>query len=113
MDQPLCGGPDARVLATLSSSDMEEGLSLEARIVARIPKPSPESRIYEWMQLPGKEGEIFRESWARAFVPHPEIWSPNHDVWLRYFAADDIEEWGAFIAARLSHLTAQCEANAA
>lgn len=104
-DQSLACSPNGRVLEMLGTSDLQEGLAIETRIVARIPKPSPGSRIYELMKSPGNAGNITRENWAHTFIPHPELWKPGLDHWLRYYAADDVEEWGEFILARLDLLT--------
>lgn len=111
-DRPY-GGPYARVLKTLPQDDRDIGLALEAKIAARVPKPPPESRICQWMDLPGEEGATFKRMWAEAFVPHPHRWAEDMDVWLRYFAVDDVEEWASFLVPRLELLTAQVREHAA
>lgn len=101
------GGPYARVLKTLQQRDREIGLALEAKIAARIPIPAPENRIHEWMKLPGEQGAGFRRMWSEAFVAHPDRWGQDKDIWLRYYALDDVEEWAEFLIARLDALTVQ------
>jgi hypothetical protein len=109
----LCGAQHARVLQTLSAEDRELGLRTETEIVARIPKPPPERKIYEWMRQDDKYGEGLRQAWVRAYKPDPARWQPDFDVWLRYFAVDDVQCWGDFLLPRLGMLTIQAEKSAA
>lgn len=104
----LCGGPHARVLNTLSPQAREEGLGIETAIVARIPKPPPGRKIYEWMEADDPYAAHHRQAWQRAFSPDVRRWrQPGVDLWLRYFSVDDVEDWAAFLLPRLEGLTAQ------
>jgi hypothetical protein len=102
--EPLAGGPGARVLATMSDADRKLGMEVEARVKARIPNPAADHQIYEWMKLPGAQGEMFRRSFHLTFNVNPAAWEPGVDVWLYYFAADDLEEWFTFLTPRLEAL---------
>ena len=63
--------------------------------------------IYEFMALPGHEGQIHRDSFERAFKPSKIWWQPNQDTWLRYFSEEDLAEWTSYLLPRLEFLISQ------
>ena len=106
-DSALCGGPDARVLVTLSDEDKALGFEIAQQIAARVPIPPPSHQVYEWAKPPGKEGEQWQHTIANLQKANPEAWEPSIDIWLNYYAVADIEQWAGFLLARHPYLLLQ------
>ena len=102
-------GAGDRILWHLDAPSRAEGLALETRIVSQIPRPPSDHYIYEFMALPGHEGQMHRDSFENAFKPTTSWWQPNCDTWLRYFAEDDLAEWASFLLPRLDFLLSQAD----
>ena len=96
-----------RILQHLDTTSRKDGLALEERIVSRIPLPENDHYIYRFMELPGHEGQMFRDSFEQAFKATPICWEPGYDIWLRYFSTDDLDEWTEFLLPRLDSLIEQ------
>ena len=108
---PLYGG--VRILKALSGEDLQIAEALQWHIIQSIPKPAPEHEIYEFMQLPGKDGEIFRDAFERAFRHEPTLFEPGKDIWLRYFSESDVEAWADYLEDRLLGVLDDLEAKTA
>ncbi len=108
-DTPLCGGPDARVLCTLSESDKRLAFSIAEDIATRIPDPPPSDPVHEWAQLPGHQGEQWRETLANLRKVNPDAWKPGADIWLPYYSVIDLDSWVDFLLPRLPHLLLQSQ----
>lgn len=107
-DSPLTGGgAGSRVLKTLSEADRQLGFSIEEQLIAKIPDPPPSDPIYEWAQLPGYEGESWRETLANLRTVTFDTWKPGMDIWLRYYSVEDLDAWVEFLLPRLPHLLRQ------
>jgi hypothetical protein len=95
-------GPDSRILAALGSTDREQALAVETRIVARKPRPAADRQIHQHL-LRDKTG-MLREAWDKAFMPQPERWRSGGDPWLTYFSVADVNDWAEFLSERLAHV---------
>lgn len=93
-----------RVLRDLDVDSREVGFALEELVISRIPAPAPDHFIRKFMAVPGADGDLARRSFDNAFKPNREDWGPDQDIWLRYFAADDLDEWAMFLLPRLESL---------
>lgn len=70
-----------RILWRLDGESRRVGSEIERRIVAKLPN------------LTEPDVEV-----------RPESWEFNRDVWLRYYAEDDLAEWSKFLTPRLEGL---------
>lgn len=96
------GGPHARILGGLDETDRALGLALEARIVARKPRPAADRPIHEHLRQ-DTTGQL-RAGWERAFNAQPDRWRAGGDPWLVYYSVDDVAEWCTFLSGRLAAL---------
>lgn len=105
----LSGGPDARVLCTLSAADRELGFSIAEELAKRIPEPAASDPVHEWAKLPDPQGEMWRKRITDLQKVNPDAWKPDVDVWLPYYAVADLDLWVDFLLPRLPHLLRQSQ----
>jgi hypothetical protein len=96
-----------RPLSWLASEDCAAGFEIERRIRARFPLLPRTHEVWEWAEQ--SDGEVFRRSLESLQVVNEGMWRPGHDVWLPYFAAADVWEWGEFLRPRLLPLLERAE----
>ena len=69
-----------RILAYLDQDSRGVGARIEERILARLPDVESDVRVEQ------------------------QLWETHQDIWLRYFAQDDLDEWAEFLQPRLDRL---------
>lgn len=106
-DSSLGGGPNARVLCTLTEADKRIAFSIAENLATRIPDPPLSDPVYEWAQQPGYQGERWREQLANLRKVNPDAWKPGVDVWLPYYSVNDLAAWVGFLLPRLPYLLSQ------
>ena len=108
-ESSLCGGPNARVLRTLSAAEIELGFSIATELAKRIPEPAASDPVHEWAKLPDYQGEMWRKRIADLQTVNPDAWKPDVDVWLPYYAVADLDLWVGFLLPRFPHLLRQSQ----
>ncbi|MBB3193892.1 hypothetical protein [Roseateles terrae] len=103
-DAELITGPDSRVLLTLTDAEKGEAFCIAQELATRIPDPAATHAVHQWAQLPGYEGEQWRQRLADLRMVNPDAWAPGVDVWLPYYAVEDLEAWVTFLLPRLQRL---------
>ena len=104
---PLYGG--IRILSRLGAEDLKIAEALQWHIVQAMPKLPAGHEIYQLMELPGADGQIFRDGFEHAFSHEPGLFEPGKDIWLRYFSVADVEAWADYLESRLPILLDRVE----
>ena len=91
---------DTRILRHLNEADRAIGKALEEHIIARLPRPDPDPEV----EVVGDDGGTVLVKVGDLAKANPRQWDGPSDVWLPYFSKSDLDEWAAFLLARLERL---------
>jgi hypothetical protein len=99
-----------RLAQFLTSAELEAIRTHQNRIIGKIPPPPQ-----EWVELfernaqkrddPASLMQGFWIPWRQIEQPY----EPNHDIWLRYWEADDVKMWAEMVLGVLLRITEEVE----
>ncbi len=93
------GGPTQRLQEFLSTAELEEALTLQNRVIAKLKPPPPEhiQMLREAFAKTSPNPDLLIEALLADFQPVERPYRPNQDFSLRYHDDEDVSAWSAFL----------------
>lgn len=102
------GGPTDRLQKFLTDDELEEMRAIQNGVIPKLKLPPREfiQAMRSTIAKTSSEPESLIDSYLSFFKPVEQPFRRNHDVSLRYWDADDVAVWGAFILRVLPRIVA-------
>jgi len=95
--RPGAGVLRVRIARLLTAVELEQAQVLQNLVIGRLHRPPPDHAAYTL-------GPELQETYLEQFEPIRRPWTAGDDIWLKYFATEDVRQWASFLAPLMTSL---------